>query len=70
MRLYAVHFAVVVHLFPRIKMYCIFEPAYGVGLKSSVFFLVVLCWLIDRLIDRSVGCSVVLRPFLRPRLTS
>lgn len=36
------------------------------GLKSSVFFLVVLCWLIDW----SVGCSVVLRPFSHPRLTS
>lgn len=38
MRLYAVHFAVVVHLFPRIKMYCIFEPAYGVVLSRLFSF--------------------------------
>lgn len=46
MRVYAVHIAVVVHLFPRIKMYCIFEPAYGVVLRRRFFFKVALCRLI------------------------
>lgn len=80
MRLYAVDIAVVVHLFPEIKMYCIFEPAYGVvlnrpfSLKSCCAgwltgWLVgwLVCWLPGWFVGWFVGWLV---GFLHPRSIS